>query len=127
MCMCSMKAASSPRARRRRCSATPASSRPISAMARRSAWRSGDMLEVRGLAAGYGALPVLRGIDLAIAAGEIVAVLGSNGAGKTTLNSVLSGLLKPTSGGIRFADAEIAGAAPRRIVALGLIHVPEGR
>jgi branched-chain amino acid transport system ATP-binding protein len=85
------------------------------------------MLEVRGLSAGYGALPVLRGVDLTIAAGEIVAVLGSNGAGKTTLNSVLSGLLRPTSGGIRFADAEIAGAAPRRIVALGLIHVPEGR
>jgi len=85
------------------------------------------MLEVRGLMAGYGALPVLRGIDFAIGAGEIVAVLGSNGAGKTTLNSVLSGLLKPTSGSIRFADAEIAGAAPHRIVALGLIHVPEGR
>jgi branched-chain amino acid transport system ATP-binding protein len=85
------------------------------------------MLEVRGLSAGYGALPVLRGVDLTIAAGEIVAVLGSNGAGKTTLNSVLSGLLRPTSGAIRFADAEIAGAAPRRIVALGLIHVQEGR
>jgi len=85
------------------------------------------MLEVRGLTAGYGAMPVLRGVDLAIGASEIVAVLGSNGAGKTTLNSVLSGLLKPTSGGIRFEDAEIGGAAPRRIVALGLIHVPEGR
>src|SRR5215469_5366814 len=85
------------------------------------------MLEVRGLMAGYGALPVLRGIDFAIGAGEIVAVLGSNGAGKTTLNSVLSGLLRPTAGRVRFAESEIAGAAPRVIVALGLIHVPEGR
>jgi len=85
------------------------------------------MLEVEGLMAGYGALPVLRGIDFAIGAGEIVTVLGSNGAGKTTLNSVLSGLLKPTAGAIRFAETEIAGAAPRLIVALGLIHVPEGR
>jgi branched-chain amino acid transport system ATP-binding protein len=85
------------------------------------------MLEVRGLMAGYGAVPVLRGIDFAIGAGEIVAVLGSNGAGKTTLNSVLSGLLKPAAGRIRFGDAEIAGAAPRLIVARGLIQVPEGR
>jgi branched-chain amino acid transport system ATP-binding protein len=85
------------------------------------------MLEVRGLMAGYEALPVLRGVDFEIAAGEIVAVLGSNGAGKTTLNSVLSGLLKPTAGHIRFAEAEIVGAAPRRIVSLGLVQVPEGR
>jgi branched-chain amino acid transport system ATP-binding protein len=85
------------------------------------------MLEVTGLAAGYGALPVLRGIDLGIDAGEIVAVLGSNGAGKSTLNNTLSGLLKPSAGAIRFCDIEIAGAAPAAIVALGLIHVPEGR
>jgi branched-chain amino acid transport system ATP-binding protein len=85
------------------------------------------MLEVRGLAAGYGALPVLRGIDFSIGAGEIVAVLGSNGAGKSTLNNTLSGLLKASAGAIRFCDIEIAGAAPAAIVALGLIQVPEGR
>jgi len=85
------------------------------------------MLEVTGLAAGYGALPVLRGIDLGIDAGEIVAVLGSNGAGKSTLNNTLSGLLKPSAGAICFCDVEIAGAAPAAIVALGLIQVPEGR
>jgi len=85
------------------------------------------MLEVAGLAAGYGALPVLRGIDFAIAAGEIVAVLGSNGAGKSTLNNVLSGLLKPSAGRIGFRGSEIAGAPPAAIVAGGLIQVPEGR
>ena len=85
------------------------------------------MLDVAGLAAGYGALPVLRGIDFTIAAGEIVAVLGSNGAGKSTLNNTLSGLLKPSAGRIRFCDSEIAGAPPAAIVARGLIHVPEGR
>jgi branched-chain amino acid transport system ATP-binding protein len=85
------------------------------------------MLDVRGLAAGYGALPVLRGVDFGISAGEIVAVLGSNGAGKTTLNNTLSGLLKPSAGAIRFAEVEIAGEAPTAIVALGLIQVPEGR
>jgi branched-chain amino acid transport system ATP-binding protein len=101
-------------------------------MAPRHAWpvvlaRQTAMLEVTRLAVGYGALPVLRGIDLAIGAGEIVAVLGSNGAGKSTLNNALSGLLRPSAGGIRFLGAEIAGAAPAAIVALGLIQVPEGR
>jgi branched-chain amino acid transport system ATP-binding protein len=85
------------------------------------------MLEVSGLAAGYGALPVLRGIDFTIAEGEIVAVLGSNGAGKSTLNNVLSGLLRPSAGRIEFAGSEIAGASPAAIVARGLIQVPEGR
>jgi branched-chain amino acid transport system ATP-binding protein len=85
------------------------------------------MLEVSGLVAGYGALPVLRGIDFTIAAGEIVAVLGSNGAGKSTLNNVLSGLLRPSTGSISFGGSEIAGAPPAAIVARGLIQVPEGR
>jgi len=77
------------------------------------------MLDVSGLAAGYGALPVLRGIDFGISSGEIVAVLGSNGAGKSTLNNTLSGLLKPSAGAIRFEEVEIAGAAPAAIVAGG--------
>jgi len=85
------------------------------------------MLDVSGLTAGYGALPVLRGIDFNISAGEIVAVLGSNGAGKSTLNNTLSGLLRSSAGTIRFGDTEIADATPAAIVALGLIHVPEGR
>ena len=85
------------------------------------------MLEVRGLRAGYGAVEVLRGIDLDVGAGEIVAVLGSNGAGKSTLNNNLSGLYRPFAGSIRFEGREIAGAASTDIVELGLIHVPEGR
>ena len=60
------------------------------------------MLEVRGLHAGYGPVEVLRGIDLDVGAGEIVAVLGSNGAGKSTLNNNLSGLYRPFAGSIRF-------------------------
>jgi branched-chain amino acid transport system ATP-binding protein len=85
------------------------------------------MLEVRGLHAGYGTLAVLRGVDLAVGRGEIVALLGANGAGKSTLNNNLSGLYRPLAGTIRFAGAEIAGAPADRIVAAGLIHVPEGR
>jgi branched-chain amino acid transport system ATP-binding protein len=89
--------------------------------------REPPMLEVRGLEVGYGMLPVLRGVDLAIAPGEIVAVLGSNGAGKSTLNNALSGILRPSAGRIRFLDTEIASASSMAIVRLGLIQVPEGR
>jgi len=85
------------------------------------------MLEVRGLHAGYGAVEVLRGVDLDVTAGEIVALLGSNGAGKSTLNNNLSGLYRPFAGSIRFEGMEIAGAPSTRIVAAGLVQVPEGR
>ena len=85
------------------------------------------MLEVKGLHAGYGALRILRGIDMQIEAGEVVAVLGANGVGKTTLNNALTGLLRPTQGSVRWMGEEIAGARPERIVASGLVQVPEGR
>jgi len=85
------------------------------------------MLEVSGLHAGYGVLRILRGIDMKIGGGEIVAVLGSNGVGKTTLNNTLTGLLRPTAGSITWLGEPIAGAAPERIVASGLVQVPEGR
>ncbi len=85
------------------------------------------MLEVRGLRAGYGAVEVLRGLDLDVGAGEVVAVLGANGVGKTTLNKVLSGVLKASAGSVRFDGHDITRADPRAIVAAGLIHVPEGR
>ncbi len=85
------------------------------------------MLEVEALHAGYGSIEVLRGIDLDIAEGEIVALLGSNGVGKTTFAAVLSGLVRAWSGSIRFLGREIAGLPSQTIVDAGLIHVPEGR
>ena len=85
------------------------------------------MLEVAGLRAGYGPAEVLRGIGLAVRAGEIVAVLGANGAGKTTLNRAISGVIAVRGGTIRFDGEEIAGSRPAAIVRRGLIHVPEGR
>ncbi|NKE47854.1 ABC transporter ATP-binding protein [Roseomonas frigidaquae] len=85
------------------------------------------MLEVRDLVAGYGLTRVLEGVSLDVTAGEIVAVLGSNGAGKTTLNMVLSGLVKPRSGEVRFAGERITGLSPAQVMARGLIQVPEGR
>ena len=85
------------------------------------------MLEVRGLRAGYGGVDVLRGLDMNVGTGEIVAVLGANGAGKTTLNKVLSGVLRASSGEIRFDGHRIDSVSEQKIVAAGLIHVPEGR
>jgi branched-chain amino acid transport system ATP-binding protein len=85
------------------------------------------LLSISGLHAGYGATEILRGIDLAVAPGEIVAVLGSNGAGKSTLNRAISGVLRPWRGTIRFHDEQIERAKPSAIVSHGLIHVPEGR
>ena len=82
---------------------------------------------VKDLSAGYGFVNVLRDVSLDINSGEIVAVLGSNGVGKTTLNNTLSGLIRPTSGEIRFDDEVISGRSPAEIVNMGLIHVPEGR
>jgi branched-chain amino acid transport system ATP-binding protein len=85
------------------------------------------LLAISGLHAGYGATEILRGVDLAVGPGEIVAVLGSNGAGKSTLNRAISGVLRSWRGSVRFAEAAIEREKPATIVARGLIHVPEGR
>jgi branched-chain amino acid transport system ATP-binding protein len=85
------------------------------------------LLTIQGLRAGYDAVEVLRGIDLHIAPGELVALLGSNGAGKTTLNSVVSGLIPTTAGRVLFDKQDLTGAHYRRVVQAGLIQVPEGR
>ena len=85
------------------------------------------MLEVKGLRGGYGAVEVLRGIDLEIRAGEIVAVLGSNGAGKSTLNNTVCGLLQASGGSITFDGRDITRERAADIVAAGLVQVPEGR
>jgi branched-chain amino acid transport system ATP-binding protein len=85
------------------------------------------MLEIRSLYAGYGKVEILRGIDLDVGQGEIVAVLGSNGVGKSTLNNNISALYRPFSGSIRFRGQELVGQSSADIVKLGVIHVPEGR
>lgn len=85
------------------------------------------MLEVRDLVAGYGGVPILRGLSLDARPGEITAVLGANGVGKTTLNHTISGLVRASSGSITFDGVRIEALSPVAIVAAGLIHVPEGR
>ena len=84
------------------------------------------MLDVKGLEARYGRIPALKGIDLGLRAGELVALVGANGAGKTTLLRALSGV-HPSSGRILFEEKDITAEAPERRVALGIVQVPEGR
>jgi branched-chain amino acid transport system ATP-binding protein len=85
------------------------------------------MLEIDGLHAGYGEIEVLRGVDLVVNAGEIVALIGANGAGKTTLAKTLAGLLPTRLGQIFFEGKPIAQAGTPQRIALGMAHVPEGR
>jgi branched-chain amino acid transport system ATP-binding protein len=85
------------------------------------------LLEVKGLKSGYGAVEVLRGVDLHVMPGELVALLGSNGAGKTTLNHTLSGLVAIRTGQVHFDGHDLTGRPSRQVVMSGLIQVPEGR
>jgi ABC-type branched-subunit amino acid transport system ATPase component/ABC-type branched-subunit amino acid transport system permease subunit len=85
------------------------------------------LLDAGKLTAGYGAEPVLKGIDLAVREREMVAVLGANGAGKSTLMRALSGLLRPVSGGIALAREDIGKLPAHKVAARGLVLVPEGR
>jgi branched-chain amino acid transport system ATP-binding protein len=84
-------------------------------------------LSVRGLHAYYGASHVLQGVDLDVAEGEAVALLGRNGAGKTTTISAIVGFVRARGGSIRLGDREIAGAAPHVTARAGIALVPQGR
>jgi ABC-type branched-subunit amino acid transport system ATPase component/ABC-type branched-subunit amino acid transport system permease subunit len=95
--------------------------------ARRGGTPGEPLLEAGGLAAGYGAEPVLKGIDLGVRAREMVAVLGANGAGKSTLMRALSGLLRPVSGGMTLGGEDISRLPAHKVAARGLALVPEGR
>ena len=86
-----------------------------------------SMLEVRGLSTSYGNIKALKGIDLDVAAGSVVCILGANGAGKSTFMKTVTGLLSPAEGRIAFEGEEIAGLAPEAIVRKGISLVPEGR
>ena len=84
-------------------------------------------LSVRGLRAGYGAVEVLHGVDLAAPRGALTALLGPNGAGKTTLLSTIAGLLPVRSGSIRWQGRECAGARADDLARHGMLLIPERR
>ncbi len=85
------------------------------------------LLELRAVTAGYGHFTALWEVDLTVGRGEAVAVVGPNGAGKTTLLRVVSGLVPPRVGELRFAGASLVGRRPHEVVARGIAHVTEGR
>ena len=85
------------------------------------------MLKVRNLHAFRGNIHVLKDVNLEIAAGEIITLIGANGAGKTTTLMAVSGIIVPRSGEILFMDEPIQGKRPDRIVSRGVSQVPEGR
>jgi len=85
------------------------------------------LLEAEQISVGYGAAPVLHGVDLSVPAGAITAVLGANGAGKTTLLRTLSGLLRPTQGRVLLDGKDLRGVRVEEMVRRGVAHVPEGR
>ncbi|MDE0335439.1 MAG: ATP-binding cassette domain-containing protein, partial [Defluviicoccus sp.] len=85
------------------------------------------MLEVTGLRAAYGRIPILHGIDLDIAAGEVVGILGHNGMGKTTLMKTLIGLVPATHGSIVFDGVDVTRERADRRARRGMGYVPQGR
>lgn len=87
----------------------------------------GEVLRVEGLSAGYGDTPVLWDVGLEVGLDEVVALIGSNGAGKSSLLGAISGLVETLGGRVRFGDRDLTGASPDRIVAAGIVQVPQGR
>ena len=85
------------------------------------------LLSLTEVHAGYGGTEILRGVNFAVHPGEIVTVLGPNGAGKSTMSRTISGIVRAWRGTIRFKGDSIERETPAKIVARGLIHVPEGR
>ncbi len=85
------------------------------------------MLEVNKINTFYGNIQVLWDVSLKVNQGEIVALIGGNGAGKSTLVHAITGLLRITSGSIKFLNQQIDGLEPHKITELGVSHIPEGR
>jgi len=85
------------------------------------------MLEAKNLHISYGNVKAVSDVSFTVESGECVALLGGNGAGKTTILNTISGLLKPTQGIISFQGEIISTLPPNKVVALGIVQIPEGR
>lgn len=86
-----------------------------------------ELLKISGLKLNYGPISAIKGIDLSVGEGQIVAILGANGAGKTSTLKVISGLLKPNAGEIIFDGVNIAGKPAHKVARQGIMQSPEGR
>jgi ABC-type branched-subunit amino acid transport system ATPase component len=87
----------------------------------------GKLLELVGVRAGYGGGDILQGVDLSVEEGSLTCIVGPNGAGKSTVLRVVSGLLRPSAGSVRFKGESIAGRRPRSILDRGIVQVPQER
>ncbi len=87
----------------------------------------GALLELRDVVAGYAEVEVLRGVSLAVRAGEIVCIIGANGAGKSTLLRTVFGMVQPSAGAIRFAGEDIGRRSSLEVLRRGIGYVPQGR
>jgi branched-chain amino acid transport system ATP-binding protein len=85
------------------------------------------VLTVEGLQCRYGRVMAVRDLSIAVHRAELVVLIGANGAGKTTTLRAISGLLRPAAGRICFEGEDVTGCSPRRMLALGVAHCPEGR
>ncbi|MBI3457817.1 MAG: ABC transporter ATP-binding protein [Candidatus Rokubacteria bacterium] len=85
------------------------------------------MLTVEQVHAGYGRIPILHGVTLAVRPGELVSIIGPNGAGKSTTFKVIVGLLRPDRGHVLFGGVPITGLRPDEVLRRGLAYVPQGR
>jgi branched-chain amino acid transport system ATP-binding protein len=85
------------------------------------------LLDVANLHVYYGQIHALKGISLQVEPGEIVTLIGANGAGKSTTLKTISGLLRPSQGGVTLAGKDLTALEPHEIVANGIVQVPEGR
>ena len=85
------------------------------------------MLELRGIKVAYGGVEVVHGVDLELDGGEVLGMVGPNGAGKSSVLRSICGLVRPSSGEVRFEGRVLNGMAPERIARLGIALVPEGR
>ena len=86
-----------------------------------------NMLKLEALSVFYGGIHALKGIDIEVPNGKIIALIGANGAGKSTMLNTVAGLVKPTSGKVTLNGKDITGADPKNVVASGMVLVPEGR
>src|SRR4029077_18472326 len=85
------------------------------------------LLELSGVRAGYGGGDILQGVDLTVEQGSLSCIVGPNGAGKSTVLSVISGLLRPSAGSVRFRGESLVGLSPRAILRRGIVQVPQER
>jgi branched-chain amino acid transport system ATP-binding protein len=85
------------------------------------------LLEMTGVRAGYGGGDILQSLDLTVQVGSLACIVGPNGAGKSTVLRVISGLLRPSAGSVRFRGESIAGMSPRAVLRRGIVQVPQER